>query len=160
MRDVIGHMTEMVEETVKLYKGDFYNEEYGDLARISEHGLPYTFCWGVRNTGTNFLDGTLGEPEYYEVLKKNTSNEWYLVEIGADGSGAITKSEKRCDEFIARAKAERDSHRWRLVSDGEPVINEYDRYVVGTFVDVQHWWCQHSKWLSRNGKDVHMEVVA
>ena len=138
MRDVIGHMTEMVEETVKLYKGDFYNEEYGDLARIKAHGLPCRFVWGVRDAGTHLFFGDGAAPEHFCAATSPMidTNTWYLVAIDANGNGAIEQGIEKCRNYVDSFRRERDRHVYDLIADGKPIK-------TGGYMELRKWAWDH-----------------
>jgi len=102
--NVLKTMAGIVEKRVELYKEDFYEH---DLKFLLEKE-PTEFAWMVRETGTHLMADTEAERvggdswmHCYEVFKR--SNKWfYHVRLRADGSGEVTLSEKRCDEFAAR----------------------------------------------------------
>ncbi len=101
--DVLGTMAAIVEKKLVAYKDDFYKY---DIERIEEEH-PSEFAWMLRETGTHMMTPPeertdLGKwLHYYEVFKR--SNTWfYHVKMNADGSGEVTLSERRCDEFARR----------------------------------------------------------
>ena len=104
--NVLDTMAAIVERRVELYKGDFYDY---DTERI-ERERPREFAWFVRDTGTHMMtppaeDADLGRwREVYELFK-GCNERFYHVRMNTDGSGEVTLSERRCDEFAARMTA-------------------------------------------------------
>ena len=102
--DVLKTMAAIVEKRVALYKGDFYEYDVGVVLGQE----PSEFAWMVRETGTHLMPDTEAERvggdawmHCYEVFKR--PNRWfYHVRMNADGSGEVTLSERRCDEFASR----------------------------------------------------------
>ena len=103
--NVLCTMAEIVEKRMELYKDDFYkyDTKYIFVKR------PHEFVWFVRPTGTHLLTRP-NNPEdaeawlhVYEMFK--VYNKWfYHVKMDADGSGEVTLSEKRCDEFARKIR--------------------------------------------------------
>lgn len=96
--NVIGKMAEIVERRLELYKDDFYR---WDMELIGEMGHG-EFVWLLRPTGTDMMTEDGADLEFYRIFS-NRSKWFYLVRIDEDGSGEVTQSRKRCDEFVAKA---------------------------------------------------------
>jgi len=101
--NVLAKMQEITEKSVKLYKCDFYDF---DVPRIKDEN-PSEFVWMVRETGTHIMTPRLCDEDKvawrnrYELLA-SINKDFYYCTMNPDGSGTVTKSPKRCEEFAAR----------------------------------------------------------
>ena len=101
--DVLATMASIVEKRIELYKEDFYKY---DTELINDE-RPHEFVWMVRTTGTHLMTPPCEKTDlekwrhWYDTFKH--SNTWfYHMKLKSDGSGEVTRSEKRCDEFAYR----------------------------------------------------------
>lgn len=100
---VLQTMLEITEKHVKSYKTDFYEH---DRERISRE-RPQEFVWMIRETGTHLM--TPRRPDEspaawvarFEAFRGCNERTYYCT-MGADGSGTVTLSPKRCADFAAR----------------------------------------------------------
>jgi hypothetical protein len=100
--NVLETMAAIVEKRVELYKGDFYDY---DIDLIHEYET-HEFVWMVRPTGTHMVFPEMTKDKSYlrflYDLYKGPNKWFYYVRINDDGSGEVTLSEKRCDDFAFR----------------------------------------------------------
>lgn len=101
--NVLAKMQEITEKRVKLYKTDFYNY---DMPRILEEH-PSEFVWMVRESGTHLMtpldaDGDKHMWRYYYEIFRGANEHLFYCTMNPDGSGTVTRSTKKCEEFADR----------------------------------------------------------
>ena len=101
--DVLETMRQLTEKHVKLYKTDFYDY---DVPRIKKDH-PSEFVWMVRESGTHIMtprdsDEDKGMWRHYYDAFASANKLFFYCTMNPDGSGTVTRSNKRCIEFANR----------------------------------------------------------
>ena len=103
VNNVLQKMREITERRIKLYKTDFYDYDVPWLKRDQ----PSEFVWMIRDSGTHLMvpcgpdeDKELWRHRYDIFSAANT--DFYYCTLNSDGSGTVTKSDKKCAAFAAR----------------------------------------------------------